>query len=380
MSVRLKRLYADYKRVSEVFMEHLYIEIKSVIGNPPEKYQIEYKVKGLEQRGSRIAQKNNHVAEIILPIGYPREAPHCHMLTPVFHPNIAPHAICIGDHWVAGESLVDLIIRIGEMICYQSYNIKSPLNGEASKWAHENINRLPIDTVNLFPKKRPEDIIVSKTEVKDIGMFAEQEQKVDIEEKEEVLTYKAQVGVQVESVKPLLPSLEQKVSEITCSNCGVKVEDIKLQKCINGHLVCSDCITECQTCGKVLCVLCSLSKCSSCEKVICSECQARCPLCNLIVCKEHLVRCNICQNEGCSKCFLICSECHKIFCKSHFNERQNRCENCVQTANGKIRITYEELNEIKGKLLRQNVRHCNKCGYKVENNTFFCVMCGSKLK
>ena len=59
------------------------------------------------------------------------------MLTPIFHPNIAPHAICIGDHWSAGEPLASIMARIGEMIAYQSYNTKSPLNGEAARWVKE---------------------------------------------------------------------------------------------------------------------------------------------------------------------------------------------------------------------------------------------------
>jgi hypothetical protein len=71
------------------------------------------------------------------------------MLTPVFHPNIAPHAICIGDHWSAGESLSSLVTRIGEMLAYQSYNTKSPLNGEAAKWVDQNVARLPLDAVNM---------------------------------------------------------------------------------------------------------------------------------------------------------------------------------------------------------------------------------------
>jgi predicted Zn finger-like uncharacterized protein len=71
------------------------------------------------------------------------------MLTPVFHPNIAPHAICIGDHWSAGESLSSLVTRIGEMLAYQSYNTKSPLNGEAAKWVDQNVERLPLDPVNM---------------------------------------------------------------------------------------------------------------------------------------------------------------------------------------------------------------------------------------
>ena len=82
---------------------------------------------------------------INLPGTYPRTPPHCRAITPVFHPNIAPHSICIGDHWAAGESLVNLIVRIGEMLAYQSYNVKSPLNGDAAQWAEKNKSRLPVD-------------------------------------------------------------------------------------------------------------------------------------------------------------------------------------------------------------------------------------------
>jgi predicted Zn finger-like uncharacterized protein len=75
------------------------------------------------------------------------------MLSPVFHPNIAPHAICVGDHWGAGESLESIIIRIGEMLAYQSYNVKSPLNGEAARWVEENKHRVPLDRVSMLPEE-----------------------------------------------------------------------------------------------------------------------------------------------------------------------------------------------------------------------------------
>jgi hypothetical protein len=68
----------------------------------------------------------------------------------VFHPNIAPHAICVGDHWSAGESLRSIITRIGEMLAYQSYNVKSPLNGEAARWVEQNKDRVPLDRVSLL--------------------------------------------------------------------------------------------------------------------------------------------------------------------------------------------------------------------------------------
>ena len=71
------------------------------------------------------------------------------MVTPVFHPNIDPQKICIGDHWSAGQSLAHLVIRIGEMLCYQSYNVKSPLNAQAAAWAEQHVSSLPLEKIDL---------------------------------------------------------------------------------------------------------------------------------------------------------------------------------------------------------------------------------------
>jgi len=73
------------------------------------------------------------------------------MLTPIFHPNIDPSTICVGDHWAAGERLADLVVRIGELIAYQAYNIKSPLDAEAAMWADLHAKELPTDSRNLHP-------------------------------------------------------------------------------------------------------------------------------------------------------------------------------------------------------------------------------------
>lgn len=168
MSPRLRRLFADFQRLTKIFEGHPYIAVKSVVGNPPEEYIIEYQVAGLREVNGKIEEGRGHKARIKLPAGYPREAPLCQMLTPVFHPNIAPHAICIADagQWSASEPLHELVIRIGQMICYQRYNVKSPLNGEAARWASENIGRLPADKANLEPAVNPLDIDVSASAVK----------------------------------------------------------------------------------------------------------------------------------------------------------------------------------------------------------------------
>ncbi len=146
MNVSTRRLQADWDSIREALREHRLISVAGTAGTPPQRYHIAYRVKGLEERpDGSIVEKDEHLAEITLLRSYPRQAPLCRMLSPVFHPNIAPHSICIGDHWSAGESLLAIILRIGEMIAFQCYNIKSPLNGEAARWVEENLNHLPID-------------------------------------------------------------------------------------------------------------------------------------------------------------------------------------------------------------------------------------------
>jgi ubiquitin-protein ligase/DNA-directed RNA polymerase subunit RPC12/RpoP len=150
--MRTRRLLADAREMNSAFANFTSIHITPAAGEPTELYRVDYRLRGLAAgpRGEPTLREE-HTAEIQLTADYPRLAPMCRMLTPVFHPNIDSSAICIGDHWTAGERLVDLVVRIGEMLAYQAYNIKSPLNAEAAMWADLNAGRLPIDPQNLRP-------------------------------------------------------------------------------------------------------------------------------------------------------------------------------------------------------------------------------------
>jgi ubiquitin-protein ligase len=150
-TVRLKRLHADYERLRDYVNRHPRLQLIQAEGTPPERYQLEYRIRSLRQTDDELAMAKSHMVEITLPLSYPRMPPQCRMLTPIFHPNIAPHAICIGDHWSPGEPLWSIVARIGEMIAYQSYNTKSPLNGEAARWVDQHIAELPLDPVSLMP-------------------------------------------------------------------------------------------------------------------------------------------------------------------------------------------------------------------------------------
>ena len=150
--LRVRRLVSDSRQMAEAFRHFRPIRIRSVAGNPPDVYRVEYAVRGLERgQEDEPVLRNSHLVEINLTADYPRVAPHCKMLTPIFHPNIDAATICVGDHWTAGERLPALVIRIGEMIAYQAYNIQSPLDAEAAMWADLNTDRLPIDPQNLHP-------------------------------------------------------------------------------------------------------------------------------------------------------------------------------------------------------------------------------------
>lgn len=149
-TVRLRRLQADFHNLRDYARRHPRLQLVQHDGDPPERYHVQYRIRSLVQKGDQLEEADEHLVEIVLPRNYPRTPPQCRMLTPIFHPNIAPHAICIGDHWSAGEPLVSIVARIGELLAYQSYNTKSPLNGEAARWTAANIERLPLDEVSML--------------------------------------------------------------------------------------------------------------------------------------------------------------------------------------------------------------------------------------
>jgi ubiquitin-protein ligase len=150
MNPRLRRLNADYEMILRVFAGHPYIRLAQAEGAPPEKYTFVLNVDGLVPEGEDAFVPNSvHRAEVFLPVDYPRRPPFCRMTTPVFHPNIDPQKICIGDHWSAGQSLAQMVVHIAQMICYQSYNLKSPLNAKAAAWAEQNLVKLPLQQADL---------------------------------------------------------------------------------------------------------------------------------------------------------------------------------------------------------------------------------------
>ncbi len=148
---RMRRLSSDYEEVKKNFAGHKHIIVTPVGDEPPEKYHVTYFVNGIYLLpDGKIETLGRHEVDITLHADYPRYKPICKITTPIWHPNFRDGQICIGDIWGAGESLSDIIINIGDMIQYKSWNAYSPLSSEAAQWAMENKHLFPVGNIDLF--------------------------------------------------------------------------------------------------------------------------------------------------------------------------------------------------------------------------------------
>lgn len=140
----------EFEDIQKKFSGSPYIEIASVKGSPPDGYEIVYRVKGVSRLdGSRAVIVDTHRVSISLPFGYPHFPPNCKPLSPVFHPDFDPDAICIGEFWNFSHSLADLIVHIGRLITFQAYSVEDVFNPEALAWAKANGDLLPLDSADL---------------------------------------------------------------------------------------------------------------------------------------------------------------------------------------------------------------------------------------
>ncbi len=152
MNIRMRRLARDYEKVCAELAGSEYVLVEAVSGNPPNSYRVTYNVSGLvwDELVADARPSHEHIVDVYLPFGYPKKQPNCTMRTPVWHPNIGDY-VCIGDYWSAGLTLVDVIVHIGDMLQYRSYNLHSPVNKAAAAWAATRIKSFPVGDKSVLP-------------------------------------------------------------------------------------------------------------------------------------------------------------------------------------------------------------------------------------
>lgn len=151
MNARIRRILADCEEIKKNFSDHKYITVEPMGEEPYEKFRVVYRINGINLLpDGRTEIIKEHVVFITLHAEYPRYKPVCNIATPIWHPNFRDGQICIGDIWGAGESLSDIIVHIGDMIQYKSWNSFSPLSADAAEWAINNKHLFPVGNIDLF--------------------------------------------------------------------------------------------------------------------------------------------------------------------------------------------------------------------------------------
>ncbi|MBV5318805.1 MAG: hypothetical protein JZU50_13485 [Desulfobulbaceae bacterium] len=150
MAMGSQQLAEDYEQLKELLELYPNIAIIKTEGQPPDNYEIEYKLRGyVKDTDQAIVIGENHKVRISLPFGYPHFAPIAKPLTPIFHPDFDPAAIRIAERWQQNPSLPELVLHIGEMISGSFYNVEDPFNQEAADWYKTHKNQLPLDSLNI---------------------------------------------------------------------------------------------------------------------------------------------------------------------------------------------------------------------------------------
>ncbi len=150
MTDLVQQLTDEHQEIVKRFADNPYVALSFSDGDPPRKYEVEYKIKGgVRQEDGSVGISEIHLVSILLPFGYPNFPPNCKPLTPIFHPDFDSAAICISDFWNESKSLPGLISYIGRMISGQVFGSEHAFNPEAAKWYLGHVNRLPFDSVDF---------------------------------------------------------------------------------------------------------------------------------------------------------------------------------------------------------------------------------------
>lgn len=145
-SSRINRLNDEFSLMKILASESDLFQIKGVRGNPPEAYQIIFNGKSLMLQGDQVVETDHHEVTILMGVDWPQSQPIFLWSTPIFHPNIkAPNVCPLGQPYSAMTHLDQMVETLWNMLTFQRYNIKSPLDKQAAKWAAEHKERFPVD-------------------------------------------------------------------------------------------------------------------------------------------------------------------------------------------------------------------------------------------
>ncbi len=149
MSAAPQQLSEIHQQLKDYFSGYKSITVAPVQGDPPDRYEITYHIKGLKKLGEgNIIEAGDHVVEIAIPFGFPHFPPSCKPKSNIFHPDFDPAAVCLGDFWHQDCLLSDLILHIGRMINGELYSTTNAFNEEACLWYVSHPDTFPLAEID----------------------------------------------------------------------------------------------------------------------------------------------------------------------------------------------------------------------------------------
>jgi ubiquitin-protein ligase len=151
---QLQRMEGEWRRLQRAFAYHPHVTLTPTRDDPPSAYQVDYRLTTLvvNPRTSQLEYVSNATVQVILPPGFPDDAPVVRPVTPLFHPNVSYEGVYVEGLWHPNETLLSLIRKVGDILAYRSFDPDYTVNPAAMDWLAANQAILPIDQqANLSP-------------------------------------------------------------------------------------------------------------------------------------------------------------------------------------------------------------------------------------
>ncbi len=152
---RSRRLAADAEAMKALREQSSILDYQAH-GDPPERYLVTFRGRGLVRRSEvdPVETADVHRVEIRLGIDYPRSRPDLQWLTGIYHPNISGvGAVCLGGYstnWAPSLGLAELVEMLWDMARMANFDPKSAYNYSAGRWSEtQTVFDLPVDKRSL---------------------------------------------------------------------------------------------------------------------------------------------------------------------------------------------------------------------------------------
>jgi ubiquitin-protein ligase len=148
---QLTRLEGEWRRLQRSFAFHPHVTVHPLRGDPPSVYQVDFRLNTLMiDDAGQLQYADAASVHIWLPPRFPQDPPLVRPLTGLFHPNVSWDGFHLQSAWHPGETLANLVRRMGDLLAWRIFDPDSVVNPAAMDWLHANPDSLPLDAQANF--------------------------------------------------------------------------------------------------------------------------------------------------------------------------------------------------------------------------------------